>query len=177
MELIEQLLLFVVSTVANTFSAYAGGGAGLLQLPALIFLGLPFAIALATHKIASVALGIGAGRIADPGIRQRVMAYEMNAAVFRYAQRRAVEEAEDGATPGPVTSIFKVYGSELAQDYYGLATELRGFRGFGAGGDGFSDLDLATTRQWLYDRASSIYSGSNEIQRNIIAKRVLGLPD
>ncbi len=41
-------------------SALAGGGAGLLQLPALIFLGLPFAIALATHKVASVALGVGA---------------------------------------------------------------------------------------------------------------------
>ena len=60
MEVIDQLLLFIVSTVANTVSAYAGGGAGLLQLPALIFLGLPFGVALATHKIASVALGIGA---------------------------------------------------------------------------------------------------------------------
>jgi len=60
MDLFEQILLFFISTVANTFSAYAGGGAGLLQLPALIFLGLPFAVALATHKIASVALGIGA---------------------------------------------------------------------------------------------------------------------
>jgi hypothetical protein len=60
MDLLEQFLLFVISTLANTFSAYAGGGAGLLQLPALIFLGLPFSIALATHKIASVALGVGA---------------------------------------------------------------------------------------------------------------------
>ncbi len=56
----EQLLLFVVSLLANTFSALAGGGAGLIQLPALIFLGLPFSIALATHKVASVALGVGA---------------------------------------------------------------------------------------------------------------------
>lgn len=60
MDLFEQILLFFISTLANTFSAYAGGGAGLLQLPALIFLGLPFAVALATHKIASVALGVGA---------------------------------------------------------------------------------------------------------------------
>ena len=60
MDVFEQTLLLFVSTVANTFSAYAGGGAGLLQLPALIFLGLPFAVALATHKIASVALGVGA---------------------------------------------------------------------------------------------------------------------
>jgi hypothetical protein len=56
----EQLVLFFVSLVANAFSAFAGGGAGLLQFPALIFLGLPFGVALATHKIASVALGVGA---------------------------------------------------------------------------------------------------------------------
>lgn len=58
--MLEQALLFIISLVANVFSAFAGGGAGLIQLPALIFLGLPFAIALATHKIASVALGVGA---------------------------------------------------------------------------------------------------------------------
>lgn len=60
MNLTEQLLLFAISLLANLFSAFAGGGAGLIQLPALIFLGLPFAVALATHKVASVALGIGA---------------------------------------------------------------------------------------------------------------------
>ena len=57
---VEQLVLFLVSLVANLFSAFSGGGAGLIQLPVLIFMGLPFAIALATHKVASVALGIGA---------------------------------------------------------------------------------------------------------------------
>ena len=54
-------LLTLVSIAANFASAIAGGGAGLLQLPALIFLGLPFPIALSTHKVASVALGLGAG--------------------------------------------------------------------------------------------------------------------
>lgn len=56
----DQLVLFVISLLANVFSAFSGGGAGLIQLPALIFLGLPFSIALATHKVASVALGVGA---------------------------------------------------------------------------------------------------------------------
>lgn len=56
----EQLLLLVVSLAANFLSAMAGGGAGLVQLPAIIFLGLAFSTALATHKIASVALGVGA---------------------------------------------------------------------------------------------------------------------
>lgn len=50
----------MVSLAANALSAFAGGGAGLLQLPILLFLGLPFGIALATHKVATVALGVGA---------------------------------------------------------------------------------------------------------------------
>ncbi len=57
---IDQILLFLISLVANTFSAFSGGGAGLVQLPAILLLGLPFAAALATHKVASVALGVGA---------------------------------------------------------------------------------------------------------------------
>ncbi|WP_324778592.1 sulfite exporter TauE/SafE family protein [Thiobacillus sedimenti] len=56
----DQLVLFAASLAANFFSALSGGGAGLIQFPMLIFLGLPFGIALATHKVASVALGLGA---------------------------------------------------------------------------------------------------------------------
>ncbi len=56
----EQTLVFIASLIANTFSALAGGGAGLIQFPILIFLGLSFGVALATHKVATVALGIGA---------------------------------------------------------------------------------------------------------------------
>ena len=59
-DIFQQLILFLISLIANLFSALAGGGAGLLQLPALIFLGLAFGTALATHKVASVALGVGA---------------------------------------------------------------------------------------------------------------------
>ncbi len=59
-ELWKHVVLLVISFFANLLSALAGGGAGLLQLPALILLGFPFSIALATHKFASVALGLGA---------------------------------------------------------------------------------------------------------------------
>ena len=58
--MLDQLVLFAASLTANFFSALSGGGAGLIQFPMLIFLGLPFGVALATHKIASVALGLGA---------------------------------------------------------------------------------------------------------------------
>lgn len=59
-DLLLQLALFAAALVANLLSALAGGGAGLVQLPVLILLGLSFQLALATHKLASVALGIGA---------------------------------------------------------------------------------------------------------------------
>ena len=114
------------------------------------------------------------GRIDEAEFRTAITRYEMDNRVFRLTQRRAVEES-DGGTPGPATSIFKVYGSELQQQYYDLMTRLRGTQGFSTAGAAESELE--TTRRWLYYRAASIYSGSNEVQRNIIAKRVLGLPD
>jgi len=119
------------------------------------------------------------GRIADASYRAELLQYEMDNRAFRYAQRRAVEESE-GGTPGAVTSIFKVYGSELQQTYYDLLLRMRGVRGVGdvmQDNPEFSPAETARTREWLYYRAASIYSGSNEVQRNIIAKRVLGLPD
>ncbi len=57
---ISQIILGIVSIISNFISALSGGGAGLIQLPALLFFGLPFSKALATHKLASVALGLGA---------------------------------------------------------------------------------------------------------------------
>ena len=60
MDYTQHLLLFVIAVIANWFSALAGGGAGLIQLPILVFMGLPFSLALATHKVATVALGVGA---------------------------------------------------------------------------------------------------------------------
>ena len=79
----EQFTLFVISLLANLFSAFSGGGAGLVQLPALIFLGLPFGVALATHKIASVALGIGATlrHLREGGLERRFVVFMLVAGV------------------------------------------------------------------------------------------------
>jgi alkylation response protein AidB-like acyl-CoA dehydrogenase len=117
------------------------------------------------------------GRIADTAIRDRILSHNMNSHVFHLTQRRTVEEASDGSTPGPATSIFKMYGTELQQERSSLFVEIRGTQGLGWTGDEFTGRSLMDTRGWLSNRAASIYSGSNEIQRNIIAKRVLGLPD
>ncbi len=57
----DHLLLFIVSLISNVFSAFSGGGAGVIQLPAILLLyEMPFITALASHKIATVALGVGA---------------------------------------------------------------------------------------------------------------------
>ena len=55
----ESISIFLISFFSNTFSAISGGGAGLLQLPALILSGVPYYQALASHKLATVALGVG----------------------------------------------------------------------------------------------------------------------
>lgn len=80
---VEQFILFCVALLANLFSAFAGGGAGLLQLPVLIFLGLPFGIALATHKIASVALGVGATlrHLREGGLKRRFVVFILTTGV------------------------------------------------------------------------------------------------
>ncbi len=117
------------------------------------------------------------GKIADAEMRNRVLRYEMDNRSLRLTQRRVVEESADGKTPGPATSIFKVTYTDLEKIYYDLATSLRGSQGYGWEGDSFDALEKEHLRRLMSSRAASIYSGSNEIQRNIIAKRVLGLPD
>ena len=57
--IVNQFIIFIISYISNVFSSIAGGGAGLIQLPALILFGIPYFKALAIHKIATVALGIG----------------------------------------------------------------------------------------------------------------------
>jgi len=128
-------------------------------------------------EIAKEYIGEVGGKVGDKSMRERVLRYDMDSRALKLTQKRVVEESADGATPGPATSIFKVMSTDLEKIYYDLATGLRGSQGFGWEGDAFTGAELEDTRRLMSSRAASIYSGSNEIQRNIIAKRVLGLPD
>ncbi|MEJ2090334.1 MAG: acyl-CoA dehydrogenase family protein [Gammaproteobacteria bacterium] len=116
------------------------------------------------------------GRVGEPAIRDRLVKHSMDAAAFRLTQRRTVEESE-GATPGPATSIFKLYGANLARERTELQVSIMGTQGVGWEGDAFTDDERETTRSWLGTKARAIAGGTNEVQKNIIAKRVLGLPD
>ena len=128
--------------------------------------------------IAKQYIGEADGRISDPAIREQVTTLNMNRAAFRLTALRANAENKSGGTPGATTSIFKLFGAALQQDGAELKRELMGFRGLGADNDnGFSAAELTATEEWLHTKATTIYGGSNEIQANIIAKRVLGLPE
>jgi len=131
----------------------------------------------ALSDIARQYIGESDGRIADPAMRDRVLSHDMDLRSLNLTRRRVVEESAEGATPGPATSIFKLMSTDLEKIHADLTTSLRGTQGFGWSGDEFTETELEDLRVLLSSRAASIYSGSNEIQRNIIAKRVLGLPD
>ena len=116
------------------------------------------------------------GRVSDPVLRETVAAHSIDSQAFRLTQRRTVEESQ-GATPGPATSIFKYCGANLRKRRAELQVSIMGTQGVGWTGDAFRGSELVTTRTWLAGKAGSIAGGSNEVQLNIIAKRVLGLPD
>ena len=78
---------------------------------------------------------------------------------------------------GEAISIFKLYGATLARDGAEFRAQMMGSQGYGWEGEGFATEELEATRAFLSSRAHTIYGGTNEVQRNIIAKRVLGLPD
>jgi alkylation response protein AidB-like acyl-CoA dehydrogenase len=122
-------------------------------------------------------IGDASGKLADPMLRDRITRQIMQEQCLQLTARRVAEESRASGAPGAVTSIFKYVGSTLAKDGSELKSQLRGLNGLGWEGNGFTAEELAATRGWLRDRAVTIYGGTNEVQLNIIAKRVLGLPD
>jgi alkylation response protein AidB-like acyl-CoA dehydrogenase len=127
-------------------------------------------------EIAKTYVGEREGKIDDPAIREKVTKLNMNRAAFRLTALRANAENKSG-TPGAATSIFKLFGAALQQDGAELKRELMGFKGLGVGGNEFSEMEITSVEEWLHTKATTIYGGSNEIQANIISKRVLGLPE
>lgn len=117
------------------------------------------------------------GRIDDYHARDKIVQFAMNQRSLQITQQRAREENTSGKTMGEATSIFKLYGATLARDTSAYWVDLMGAKGSGWEGDGFDEMEVAATRGWLGSRAITIYGGTNEIQMNIISKRVLGLPD
>ena len=101
----------------------------------------------------------------------------MDSKAFGLTVQRTKDAAKVGHLPGPESSMFKVYGTELNMRRYELMVRILGPDALGWEGEGFDTFALDTTREWLRSRGNSIEGGPSEIQLNIISKRVLGLPD
>ena len=117
------------------------------------------------------------GKIANQDAREQVLTHSMHDRAFQLTAQRVREESLSGKTPGATTSIFKLVGAGLARDSSALKSVLMGSQGIGWEGAGFNTKELEATKNWLSNRAVTIYGGTNEVQMNIIAKRVLGLPE
>ena len=116
--------------------------------------------------------------IDDVNFRQKLAIYEIKLRAIRMAQYRTLAATQHGKAPGPESSILKLRGTELLQLGYEIAMDVMGYNSF----SWFNEEGvIPPQQQWIasqfnYLRAATIYGGSNEIQRNIIAKLILGLP-
>ena len=117
------------------------------------------------------------GRVGDPIVRDAIVQSEMDARALGLTTQRTRDAAKAGQQPGPESSMFKVYGTELNMRRHELMVRIAGPQALGWEGEGFEADELALTRDWLRTRGNSIEGGTSEVQRNVIAKRVLGLPD
>lgn len=118
------------------------------------------------------------GKIADAVIRDRIATFDMDEMAFNLTLQRVMEEAKQSGGAGPAASIFKYYSTELEKRKTESLLAILGSQGLGweSENDSFSDDELSITRSWLLAKAMSIGGGTSEIQLNVIAKRVLGLP-
>ncbi len=113
---------------------------------------------------------------ADPVVRQKLAAIGMEVELMRLNILRAFSKALNGKELGPEASFTKLYWSHMWTRLAELAVELQGPSAALAAGDPFVIGGGAAQFNWLSSKASTIYSGSSEVQRNIIGERVLGLP-
>ena len=117
------------------------------------------------------------GRIDDPVLRHDVVQNEMDAKAFGLTLQRTRDAARAGHQPGPESSMFKIYGTELNMRRHEILVRMMGPQATGWDGAGYDDEELDLTKAWLRTRGNSIEGGTSEVQLNIIAKRALGLPD
>jgi len=151
----------------DNISAGLGGGS----------IGAPVAALTVLHAAKDYVGVDEAGRLADPDLRRRVTEHLMEVRAFQLTVRRAADESKAGNGPSAATSIMKYAGAKVAMDRNELIVEALGSNGLGWEGEGFDGPELAAVRTWLRSKGNSIEGGTSEINLNVVAKRVLGLPD
>jgi alkylation response protein AidB-like acyl-CoA dehydrogenase len=143
-----------------------GGGGGM------------FGVSGSVPSLAKTYVGVDdQGRIVDADLRSRIASHDMDRRAFQLTAMRTIVESRSNQGPSAATSIMKNAGTKIGQDQAELTLEIMGNQGLGWEGEGFSTEELQAVRGWLGGKATTIFGGSQEIQNNIISKRILGLPD
>lgn len=119
-------------------------------------------------------IGVENGVLPEPALRSDIARFEIDALALRLAMERFRDEAKAGASLGAVSSMLKYYGTELNMRRQELLMAIGGSAALDWQGGENRDGDQA--RSWLRSRGNSIEGGTSEIQLNIVAKRILGLP-
>jgi alkylation response protein AidB-like acyl-CoA dehydrogenase len=112
----------------------------------------------------------------DWRLRQRLAQAAVEVRLFQLHNWRTLSRLEKGLEPGPEGSALKLYWSEMSKRLHDTAMAVLGPAAPLWRGARDNPGDGTWQRSWLYYQASSIFAGTNEIQRNIIGERVLGLP-
>lgn len=129
----------------------------------------------AMGRHAARTIGLDAGRrLDDPMLRAQIAQFEIDEAAFAAAGERARDLATQGEGMAAFSSVLKYYGSELNKRRYELLMSVGGTDALEW--EGTRSQEGATARAWLRTKANSIEGGTSEIQLNIVAKRLLGLP-
>jgi alkylation response protein AidB-like acyl-CoA dehydrogenase len=128
-------------------------------------------------EIAVDYLGKDGDRLADSSLRHEIATQLMDDRAFGLTVRRSQEESKSTKAPSFASSMFKYYGTEQNKKRQELLLKARGTQMLGWEGEGFSEAEVIGCRAWLRSKGNSIEGGTSEVQLNIIAKRVLGLPD
>ena len=120
--------------------------------------------------------GEASGQIADAHLRGLVARHEMQSEALALTLQRV--QAESGRHgPSAASSITKALGAQHNKDRFELMLDIMGLAALGWEGEPFDDEELEICRQWLRSKGNSIEGGTSEIQTNIVARHVLGLPD
>jgi acyl-CoA dehydrogenase len=114
------------------------------------------------------------GRLNDPLLRARIALFEVRAAAFRAMAERFIDEMKVKKAHPAQPSMMKYYGTELNKERHELAMATGGSRALEW--DSERSIRGAVPRAWLRSKGNSIEGGTSEIQLNIIARRILGLP-
>ncbi|HUZ13375.1 MAG TPA: acyl-CoA dehydrogenase family protein [Caulobacteraceae bacterium] len=118
-----------------------------------------------------------AGALADADLRGRISRNKMDFQSFNLTLQRIGAESRASNGPSAATSIIKYAAAAFAQERSELMLETMGAQGLGWEGEGFTPAELTATHGWLRSKGNSIEGGTSEVNINVVAKRVLGLPD